>query len=276
MSISSETRICTVHSPLGEDALILHEFSAHEQVSGLFKYNARFTSADLEIDLGEMLGQNVCIEAQLGDGEPRYFNGVVSRFSQKDDDVSNNVYHAEIVPWLWLTTRSTNCRIFQDKTVIEVIEAVFTDLGLRDYQVETSEVYERIPYCVQYRESDFNFVSRLMESEGIAYFFKHELKVHTMVLFDSPSAIVDCPNQAEASYIGQQGEQDTPGQVLSWHVERELRSGLFSHTDYNYTDPSLDLSTQRFANNSVPASANLELYDYPGQFASLKSGDTIA
>jgi type VI secretion system secreted protein VgrG len=277
MSITSETRICTVHSPLGEDALILDELSAHEYVSGLFEFSARFTSEDLEIDLGELLGQNVCIEARLGEGEPRYFNGIVSRFTQQDDDISNNVYHAEIVPWLWLTTRSTNCRIFQEKTVIEVIEEVFADLNLTDYELETSGSYEPIPYCVQYRESDFNFVSRLMESAGIAYYFKHELKLHTMVLFDSPSANADCPDQAEATYVGHADEEEgTAGLVLSWSVERELRSGLYSHTDYNYTDPSLDLATEQEANNAVEAASGLELYDYPGEYAAFNSGESIA
>jgi type VI secretion system secreted protein VgrG len=275
MTISSETRICTVHSPLGDDALLLHELSAQEAVSGLFQFNARFTSTNLEIDFSEILGQNISIEAQLADGDPRFFSGVVSRFSQQNDDASNNVYYAEIVPWLWLTKRSSNCRIFQDKTVIEVIELVFGELNFSDYRLETGS-YERIPYCVQYRETDFNFVSRLMEAAGIAYYFEHALDLHTMVLFDSPSANPDCPGQAEATYASAEGDEDMPGRVLGWHVERQLRSGTWSHTDYNYTDPSLDLSTQKTVQDSVDTSSRLELYDYPGEYESLGVGEDIA
>src|SRR5262249_12579214 len=136
--------------------------------------------------------------------EPRFFNGVVSRFAASGAQFhGRRVYRAEVVPWLWFLTRTANCRIFQNLSVPDIIEKVFKDFGFQpntNYKLALDGSYEPREYCVQYRETAFNFISRLAEHEGIYYFFKHEDGKHTMVLADSASPYYDC-QEAEVEYF---------------------------------------------------------------------------
>ncbi len=221
---TTTSQTCIVHSSSGAAAFSLNEFSGQEQISGLFRFDCKLTADNSEVDFTQLLGHDMCVEMQMDDGESRYFHGIVSRFSQEDDPELENVYYAELVPSLWLGTLNSNCRIFHDKSVLDIVKAVFADLNVTEVDDNTTGSYDPIPYCVQYRESDFNFVSRLLETAGIAYYFCHEEAKHTMVLADSPSANLDCPVQSAVAY--QHSESSGAGTVQSWHVERELRPGV--------------------------------------------------
>ncbi len=277
MSISSEERICTVHSPLEADKLILRDLDARESVSGLYVYEARLTSEDVEIDFTQLLGQHASFELRMDEkSDPRFFSGIISRFSQQEDEDSNNVYFAQLVPWFWLTTESRNCRIFHDKTVIEIVDEVLRELSLPDFEFKTHASYDPIPYCVQYQESDFNFISRLLERAGISYSFKHEQDRHIMILTDSPSGIEACPGQESATYVTAEGDEETPGRVLAWHAEQVLRPGVFSQTDYNMETPSFDLQTSDTTSNSMGAAQSVEVYEYPGGYGVIADGESLA
>src|SRR5262249_600253 len=142
----------------------------------------------------DLVGQPVTWAVQVPDRGPRYFNGVVSRFSAGGrGDRGFRAYRAEVVPWLWFLTQTADCRIFQNQTVPEIVEALFAEYRFQDYKPSLRRSYGKWDYCVQYRETAFAFVSRLLEHEGIFYFFLHENGKHTLVLGDSPTAYVDCP-----------------------------------------------------------------------------------
>jgi type VI secretion system secreted protein VgrG len=277
MALTSEKRICRVHSPLGEDALILTSMSGHEKISGLFEFECQFTSEDPNIDFDSVVGQALCIETKMADEEPRYFHGVVSHFGQTDADGANVVYHARLVPWLWFLTLRKDCRVFpQNKKAIEIVKMLLDELGLTDYDdTAVKGPHDEIPFCVQYRESVFHFISRLLERDGIHYYFRHEADRHVMVLSDSPNAS-ECPGQPKASYASSAGDQATAGQVSGWHFEQQLRSGKYTHTDYNFTDPSLDLCAETLTKHPVASNKVLEVYDYPGCYGGLGSGKSIA
>jgi type VI secretion system secreted protein VgrG len=274
MAITQHGRRIRVASPLGEDALILTSLDAREQVSGLFRFDCTFASEDENLDFGEVIGRGIGLELEMAQGQKRYFHGIVSRFCQSEAEATNVVYRAELVPSLWLLTRSTDCRIFQKQRVTDILQAVLDEHHI-EYGLEIEGSYPEIPYCVQYRESDFAFVSRLMERAGIAYHFEHGSSGHKLVLFDSPGKVKECPGQSEVTLASQQGGA-TAGQVTSWVFEHELRSGAFAHTDYVYTDPSLDLSTRRISTLTVGGNDRLELFDYPGGYTSLSAGDARA
>ena len=166
-------------APLAPDDLLLVELNGTEAVSSLFSFELKCLSEFPErIKLANLLDAPINIRLRLRDGSARYFNGLVSRCScdgvQPAGDKTYTKYTLEVVPWLWLLTRTTDCRIFQNKTAPEIVEQVFRDLGFTGFQNELQASYERRDYCVQYRESDFSFVSRLMEEEGIFYYFKQE------------------------------------------------------------------------------------------------------
>src|SRR5262249_9689157 len=152
------------------------------------------------IDAKDIVGKSVTWKVQFKNGPPRFFNGFVSRFAASSLSARKlRTYRAEVIPWLWFLTRTSDCRIWppggQKKTVPQIIQMVFDELGFSDYQLDLRDSYPQLAYCVQYRETAFNFISRLMEEEGIFYFFRHEEGNHTLVLADQKSSYSDITNQ---------------------------------------------------------------------------------
>ena len=189
VSYSQKERRLSVSTPLGDDVLLLTQFTGHEEMSRLFSYQLEMLSEDNAIVPRDIVGKNVTITVKNPDDTPRFFNGFVSKFSYSGTDERLSRYSAEVVPGLWFLTMTRDCRIFQEMTVKDIIEQIFGDLGFSDF--ETGGIQGEHPtweYCVQYRETDFDFVSRLMEKEGIFYFFRQDDGVHTMVLADQTGA----------------------------------------------------------------------------------------
>ena len=277
MPITQDTRRCKVTSPLGDDALFLTALDAWERVSGPFQLDCRFVSGDEEIDFAKIIGQSVTLEMEMAGGEARYFNGRVARFSQSAGEATGAVYHAQIVSWFWFLTRRTDCRIFQGDSVTQILEKVFGGhQQIADFKLDIEGKYDPIPYCVQYRESDFSFASRLMEEWGIGYYFEHTENAHKMVLFNAPSKIIACPGQAEASCETAASGEQTAGHVFDWQVQQEFRSGACALTDYNYRDPGLDLAVQKKTRKGIGGNEAYEIFAYPGEYQALAAGDKRA
>ncbi len=156
-------RLITVTTPLGADALLFHRMTAKETLSRLYKYKVDFLSENNNIVFDDILGQNICVNLRLADNRTRHFNGFVSRFSQRGTRGEYHCYRAIVRPWLWFLTRTTNCRIFQEMTVPDIVKQVCNDQGFTDIETHLTGRYRTWVYCVQYRETDFNFVSRLLE-----------------------------------------------------------------------------------------------------------------
>src|ERR1035441_6436667 len=151
------------------------------------------TSAD-----NAVVGQDVTVRLTLASGKDRYFNGFISRFSQGGRDRDLISYHAEMVPWLWFLTRTSDCRIFQNKKVPDIVKQIFDEMNFKDYKLQLYGEFPEREYCVQYRETDFNFICRLLEEEGIYYFFRHEDGCHTLVLANDPAEHKPCPDQPQS------------------------------------------------------------------------------
>ena len=253
-------------TPLGIDVLMLTSMSGHEEMSQLFSYQLEMISDTPDIEATALLGQNMTLAIDLPDGGQRYFNGFVSRFTQ----TAPRVYQAEIVPWLWFLTRTSDCRIFQNKSVPEIVETVFNDLGFTDYEFRLAGNYPVREYSVQYCESDFNFVSRLMEEEGIFYFFKHEDGKHTLKLADHSGAYEDLAEK-EVSYQAPESGPAPEGSVIEWARRVSFASGKWTHTDYNFEQPTTNLRESASSNIS-PEMDRYEIYDYPGGYTSNARG----
>jgi len=179
MAFTQEGRLLTIDTPLGTDVLLLLGMSGVEGISRLFTYDLSLLSENPSLSFSAIVGQRVTISIRKPGGATRYINGFVSRFAQTGADIRFTHYQAEVVPWLWFLTRNSDCRIFQNKSVIEIIKDVFSDRGFSDFSDRTQGAMPKREYCVQYRESDFNFVSRLMEEYGIFYYFEHDQHNHT-------------------------------------------------------------------------------------------------
>ncbi len=276
MPILQQDRLVTIRTPLGRDVLLVETLEGTEAVSDLFRFNLVLVSEKRDIALGDLVGQRVSVAIELANGKFRYLNGFVSRFSQGDVDSRVSHYYAEVVPWLWFLTRTSDCRIFQRKTVPDIIQQIFRDLGFSDFKLQLRGSFEPREYCVQYRESDFAFVSRLMEEEGIFYFFEHTADKHTLVLADNPGAHLPCPNQERARYGYMFGGRQDEDVITRWHLEQELRPGKYTLTDYYFQTPSNSLRVSSPGVFSANGNGKFEIYDYPGAYAKRFDGDDKA
>jgi type VI secretion system secreted protein VgrG len=275
VAATQRTRRIAVQTPLGDDALLLVRFTGSEAISRPFELSLQMLSAMEEIAASDIVGHNVTIRVERPDDEePRYFNGYVSRFTHAGKNERGHEYHATVVPWLWFLTQTADCRIFQELSAVEIIEMVFADLGFSDYQLRLAEQYPKREYCVQYRESDFDFVSRLLEEEGIFYYFRHENGKHTLVLADRATAYPTLTD-AQVQYALPNGSTDMYDQIKVWEHGYAFRSGRFANTDYNFKKPRLSLMCRERSRVELPNNSAYEIYDYPGLYHDKNRGENI-
>ena len=206
----------------------------------------------------------------------RYFNGYVTRFAQGGTYGRYTRYYATVRPWLWFLTRTSDCRIFQDMKVPDIIKKVFADEGATDVKWELTGSYRTWNYCVQYRETDFNFISRLIEHEGITYYFRHTDGKNTLVLTDSTTKHSTYPGYEKLSFIApyQQVKPDSE-HVHAWDFAREVQPGMYVHDDYDLERPSVELKTSKPLPRSYSPS-EYEVYDYPGTYLQKGDGEQYA
>ncbi len=267
-------RELSVSTPLGDDVLLLRSFSGHESLSHLFEYELEMLSTDDAIDPTAIVGHRITFEMNPTGNAPRYFNGFVNRFRYVGQTDLSTTYRATVVPWTWFLTQTTDCRIFQNKSVPQIIEQIFADLSFDHFKFALTGRYEPREYCVQYRETDFEFVSRLMEEEGIFYFFLHDADRHTLVMADQTSAYFKIDDGA-VEFADPDRTGDLLDQITDWEHRYEFRPGRWAQTDFNFKKPALNLMSNEqtivnFANNS-----GFEIYDYPGRFAKRGLGESL-
>jgi type VI secretion system secreted protein VgrG len=278
MTYTQENKLIAIDTPLGEDVLLLRGLTGHEGIARPFSFNLDLLAETSAIPFNKIVGQRVTIRIALDDlGErKRYINGFVSRFAQSGGDARFTYYQAEIVPWLWFLTRTADCRIFQNMTVPDIITKVFKDLGFTDFKNKLEGTFEPRDYCVQYRETDFNFVSRLMEEYGIFYFFEHEEQKHTLVLANSPTVHQPCPGQPKARCDFTAGAMLEEDIITHWQIEQELRPGKYALTDYNFETPSTNLAVNVASTVNIGGNGKYEVYDYPGEYLKKAQGEQLA
>ena len=176
-------------------------------------------------------------------------------------------------PWLWFLTRTADCRIFQEMAVPEIIKQVFRDHGFTDFEEALSGDYRRWTYCVQYRETDFNFVSRLMEQEGIYYYFKHESNRHMLVLSDSVSSHDPFPGYEKIPYFPPDEHLIREKHYIhEWSISREIQPGTYALTEYDFENPKANLLVKSAIDRNH-AQSKLEIFDYPGEYLTASEGD---
>ncbi|XIG12469.1 type VI secretion system spike protein VgrG1a [Pseudomonas aeruginosa] len=269
------TRLVQVDCPLGPDVLLLQRMEGREELGRLFAYELHLVSENPNLPLEQLLGKPMSLSLELPGGSRRFFHGIVARCSQVAGHGQFAGYQATLRPWPWLLTRTSDCRIFQNQSVPEIIKQVFRDLGFSDFEDALSRSYREWEYCVQYRETSFDFVSRLMEQEGIYYWFRHEQSRHILVLSDAYGAHQSPPNYASVPYYPPTLEQRERDHFYDWHMAREVQSGSLSLNDYDFQRPGARLEVR--SNIARPhAAADYPLYDYPGEYVQSQDGEQYA
>jgi type VI secretion system secreted protein VgrG len=269
---TQDTLRLQIKTPLGPNKLLVRAFAGEEHISAPFRFEAELVSEDDALDFAAIVNQGVTVTLKLNDGGEHHFHGLVERFVQEDKDERFTTYHAELRPWLWMLTKTSDCRIFQQQSVPNIITTVFDDLGFTDYRNALTGSYQPRDYCVQYNETAFNFVSRLMEDEGIFYFFEHGDGKHTLVFADDADAHPPCPGLADGALYRQSAIEHTDDHAVTrCRLEQQVVTGKFAHDDFNFETPSTDLSVE-----VEGAAGDLRVYEYPGGFLKTDAGEARA
>lgn len=271
---SQSTRQFAIATPLGGDVLLFKKLAYRESLGRPFEMELELASDDPAVDATKLLGETVTVRCELPnlEGKTRYFNGVVASFSQGATDEGKAVYRARVVPWLWFLTRTSDCRMFQDMTAVDIIKQVFRDLGFTDFRESLSQEYRTWEYCVQYRETAFAFVSRIMEQEGIYYYFEHEDGKHTLVLIDDVVSHEPFEGYDRIEFRPFDAVLSDSELIHEFSVTREVQPGAFAQTDFDFSSPTKDL-TSRSAANRDHNLAEFELFDFPGEYVEANEGD---
>jgi type VI secretion system secreted protein VgrG len=260
-----------VATSLGDEMLLLTTLSGYEALGRPFAYELELISHDATLDFQSVLNTSATVTLELKENQFRYINGIVTRFGRIGDAGRHSLYRATIRPWLWLLSRSMDSRIFPNMTIPDVIKLVFRDHNFSDFDVKLSRDYRTWEYLVQYRESAFNFVSRLLEQEGLYYYFEHTDGSHKLIITDSHANHNTLPGYAEIPYYPPvQNEARDRDHVDGWRVTQELQTGSCVVNDFDFRKPKADLLARRNGNFSPN---HFELYDYPGEYEELKDGE---
>jgi len=273
---SLSQRTITFTSPVGEDVLLPESFQGTEGLSQLFDFQLELLAdAGATVDPKSIVGQKVTIGLQvIGASGRRYVNGFVASLSRGESDSQFDSYRARIVPALWLLTLNANCRIFQNKSVIDILKAVFQQYGL-SIRVDAQGSYPSLDYCTQYRETDFQFVSRLMEQNGIFYFFVHTAEDHQLVLADGRNSYTACPVNASLQYVPSMvSSQELVDNVLhDLREESTMVAGKHTRWDYNFRSFASIKTEPVTSTSDFGKVAAHERYDYPGAGAGINAAD---
>ncbi len=230
MSTAPQHRLLSVATPLGPDAFLLTGFSGQEGLSRLFQFELELLS-EQDVAVGALVGGPISWAVHSPSRPPRFFHGVVRRFAAAGREVGAfRTYRAVVVPWVWALTRGAECRAFADRTLPEIVEEVFRDNGFSDYELALSRPYPRRDHRIQYRESPFGFLRRLMEEEGAFFFFRHEEGGHRLVVADDPAAYRDCEEDRPRCSPGVLGRD----RIAAWQRRCEVSPGAWTPIDDHF------------------------------------------
>jgi type VI secretion system secreted protein VgrG len=273
MGIEAERHV-ELHCPLGPDILLVRRFSGQEQLGRCFEYTLTLFSTDDNVEMESLLGQHASVRVRIA-GQERFFDGIVCDFSHIGRQHRYALYRMTLRPWFWLLSRNQDCRVFQNESTVDILRKIFNERGFNDVEESLLSTYKPREYCVQYRESELDFISRLMEHEGIYYYFRHEKLKHTLVLADSSSAHQPAPGFETVHYGKLEDDKGLPGAFYGWSTTKRVRAGQVALNDYDFEKPQADL----LVGNSEPkdhSHAEAEYFDYPGRYTLVDAGQDLA
>ncbi|RMM04175.1 type VI secretion system Vgr family protein, partial [Pseudomonas syringae] len=229
-----------------EQELLLESFRGTEGLSRAYQFDLLLVCQDSGVELKSMMGQHVVIEIELADGSPRYVAGYLTRFASGGSDGGMAKYTATLNPWFSMLKNRFDTRIFQGNTVEEVVTQVFALCSaFSRHEFRLSKPLKRYTYITQYRESDFNFVQRLLEEEGMFYYFEHTAEGHTMIICDDSTTLVPLPEQPQIRFHSA-SVTETADSITDWNGDRKLQSGKIAVQTFDYRQP----------NNRLPVTIN--------------------
>ncbi len=269
---TSDNRIYSLKTPLGADVLLVGSLVGQEAISRPFSFSLQLSSSNPNINYDDLVSQAVTLSIELpGDAGSRYVTGHVARFAQTTQKTDANTYEMEIVAWLWFLGHTSDCRIFQEKAAPDIITQIFDEAGYSgQYELKLEGAHEPREYCVQYRETDLNFVSRLMEEEGIFYYFQHTDGDHKLVLADSPGGATAIEPSGDVEYLLANEEEENRAAVTAFSCNQAVTSTAITLQSFDFKKPATNLEVCK---ENLP---DHEVYDYPGNYTERGAGESFA
>lgn len=271
-----ESRLIRLESLLGGERLLVAEFSGTEHLSELYHFHLRLMSGQSIVAFDEIVGQPVRLVVSHETGDERYLGGYCSSFRYEGYDAAQELYfyELEMVPWLWFLTRTRDCRIFQDKSVMDIIEEIFGEFGFSKYESQVNEDPPARTYVVQYNETAYDFIARLLEEEGIYYYFDHREDGEVLIFGDSAATHPAAPGAETLPYrtsdIALEGDA-----VDRWREEAAVHSGKMAFTDYDFEKPTTDLGVNESTLSPTSGIGDLEQFSYPGRYSETGDGQRM-
>jgi type VI secretion system secreted protein VgrG len=272
IKFTQDNRFMRVESALGKDTFLLRRLRATESFSQLFSIELDLLSYEGNIRAEDIVGSHIATFIGTNGLQPRPLNGFVKSFAYTGLEKRGLYgYKAELVPWLWFLDKRTNCRVFQNQTVQQIIESMFSELGFSDFSFSLIDTHPPVEYCVQYQESDFNFISRLLEQEGLFYFFEHKTDKHILHIADNSAAFIFLDEKLIEHSSGSRAKHGIQG----WQHRFQYCSGGFAQTDYNFENANLSLLTETPTSIKLNNNSALERFEFPGNYSESQRGQNL-
>lgn len=274
---SQDQRIAKLTTPLGKDRLALVSFEATETISRPFEYRIEAVSTDKQVlGFDDAVGKHCTVTLRSIDGGERVFDGMLAETRWLETRREGNIYELVLRPWLWVLSKRVNSLIFHEKTAPQIISEIFGEHGgLADFQQSLSKSYPVREYCAQYRESDMDFASRLMEEEGIFYFFRHSEGAHKLVMGDGATACRPVAKGSRPFIATGQADRRKTEHFALWRPQRKLTTGKVAMTDYDFKRPSANLKADKEGDAGYD-NGKLESFDFPGRYVEQSDGGGYA
>jgi type VI secretion system secreted protein VgrG len=273
MATTQDRRSIQLSTPLAKDFLLIKRMRCREGLNQLFRIEVEMLHEEetdgfmpTVVDPKKLLGNPMIISAHQAGPIERFFHGVCINFTQGSRNARFSKYRAELVPKVWMLTQISQSRIFQNKTVPQILEEV---LDGYEFDNEIKGIDKPRNYCVQYRESDWDFASRIMEEEGIFYYFEHTKDSHRLILANTPPSHRPCPSESNITFALERSEladQWIPA-IHSWRIDNKMLTGKYELRDFHFQLPTNDLLATQNSLFDIGKNRDLEHYDWPGGYA---------
>lgn len=270
MPLTQDNQYFKVSTPLGKDKLIFRNLQGNEKLSELFEYTVEVISETNNLAFDNIVGKPVGVTLEFTNSYKRYIHGIATAFTQARSDKTPNaethltVYHITLRPWFWFLTLTKNCQIFQNMSTPEIIKAIFKGLGFSDFKDSLRNTYTKREYCVQYDESAFAFafafVCRLMEDDGIFYFFEHTESKHTLVLADDLSVHKNVIGYNKVRYWEIYESSNPENVIYKCLMSQQTVPAKYAIDDYHFETPATNLMTEV----SGKSKSKMRIYEYQG------------
>lgn len=278
----SQTKVLTLQSDLGDDVLRPVRFEYESELNKPFRLEIEMRALQDDLGVDKVLGKALGLRIMSTDGSDRWLHGIVASMAyegrgQAGDPGDRHQARWRVVvrPWIWLLGRGQNSRIFQEMTAPEIVAEVFREAGFSDFEESLNGTYSERQYCVQYRESDLDFVQRLLREEGIRYWIRFEDGKNIVVLCDSKDGHTPVAGY-ETVAVRPRGDQETAVDRLEfWHVSHSVHAAAVMLDEYDFTAPTSDMVGEHKISREHE-NGEIEHYDYPGTYAAQGDGRTLA